>query len=196
LASRRSPAQRARSFSAAPHPPRCAMVDFPGHAMVPRPHRSGDSGSGHGPSAPGHDHGVTSVVLGSRPRSVGLPPRSALVRTPAPVLTPPAASVGPSDRGSVPVAVRPGWEEACPAVVLRLWRCGLGPLPRRLVACIDPVLPPRQRPAPRADRVGAPPYPYSDFHTASWFEAAVMHACAGPPIGSPPRSLLPLRTRP
>jgi hypothetical protein len=39
LASRRSPAQRARSFSAAPQTPRCAMVDFPGRAMVPRPHR-------------------------------------------------------------------------------------------------------------------------------------------------------------
>jgi len=38
--------------------------------------------------------------------------------------------------------------------------------------------------------------PYSDFRTARFFEAAVIHSCSGPQVCSPPRSLLPLRLTP
>ena len=148
------------------------------------------------PRAPLHDQGVTSFVMVSRTMSVGVTPLSSLVRTHAPVLNPPSAAVVPSASGSVQVAVSPCWEEDFPDVVLRIFLYVLGPLPRRLVECIDPFLPPRHRPSPREDRVGAPRYPYSDFHTAPFFEAAVIHSCSGPQICSPPRSLLPLRTRP
>jgi len=51
---------------------------------------------------------------------------------------------------------------------LRIFLCVLGPLPRRLVWCLYPFLPTRQRPSPRSDRVGAQHSPYSDFRTASF----------------------------
>ena len=142
------------------------MVDFQGRSIVPRPDMSGDSWSCQVPRAPVHDQGVTSYVMVSRTMSVGVTPLSSLVWTHAPVLNPPSASVVPSDRGSVQVAVSPCWEEDFPDVVLRLFPCVLGPLPRRLVECLYPFLPPRHRPSPREDRVGAPQHPYSDFHTA------------------------------
>jgi hypothetical protein len=77
----------------------------------------------------------------------------------------PVPMVSPLVNGSVPVAVSPGGEEDLPDVVLRLFPCVLGPLPRRLVGCTYPFLPTRRRPSPREDRVGAPPCPYSDFST-------------------------------
>ena len=72
----------------------------------------------------------------------------------------------PVGNGSVPVAVSPGWEEDLPDVTLHIFPCVLGPLPRQLVECIYPFLPPRLRPSPREDRVGAQQHPYSDFRTA------------------------------
>ena len=109
---------------------------------------------------------MTSLVVVSETTSTGVTLLSSLLRTHAPVLNPPSASVVPSDRGSVQVAVSPCWEEDFPDVVLRIFLCVLGPLPRQLVERLYPFLPPRHRPSPREDRVGAPQYPYSDFHTA------------------------------
>lgn len=60
-----------------------------------------------------------------------------------------------------PAGLRP-----VPTCSLHICPCVLGPLPRRLVRCLDPCLPPRQRPASRADRVGAPQRPCSDCSTA------------------------------
>jgi hypothetical protein len=53
-----------------------------------------------------------------------------------------------------------------PTLSLRICPCVLGPLPRRLLRCTCPFLPPRHRPSPRADQVGAPQSPCSDFRTA------------------------------
>jgi hypothetical protein len=142
------------------------MVCFHGRSIVRRPSMSGYSWSGQVPRVPLHAQGVTSYVMVSRTMSVGITPLSSLVRTHAPVLNPPTASVVPSDSGSVQVAVSPCWEEDLPDVVLHICPCVLGPLPRQLVECIYPFLPPRHRPSPRSDRVGAQQSPYSDFSTA------------------------------
>src|SRR5262249_35980864 len=98
--------------------------------------------------------------------SAGVTPPSLLLRAHAPVLNPPAASVVASDNGSMQVAVSPCWEKDLPDVVLHILPCVLGPLPRRLLRCVYPFLPPRHRPSPRSDRVGAPQCPCSDFSTA------------------------------
>jgi hypothetical protein len=102
--------------------------------MVPRPNMmSGYSWSCHAPRAPVHAQGVTSYVMVSRTMSVGVTPLASLLRTHAPVLHPPSASGVPSDSGSVQVAVSPCWEEDFPDVVLHIFPCVLGPLPRRLL---------------------------------------------------------------
>jgi hypothetical protein len=162
------------------------MVCFHGRSIVRRPYMSGYSWSGQVPRVPLHAQGVTSDVMVSRTMSVGVTPRSSLVRTHAPVLHPPAASVVPSVSGSMQVAVSPCWEEDLPDVILRIFPCVLGPLPRRLVWCIYPFLPTRQRPSPRSDRVGAQRSPYSDFSTAPFsrlqsFLYVQAHRCARHP---------------
>src|SRR5262249_1104709 len=63
LAPRRSPSQRARSFSADPHTPRDALVDFHGRSLVRRPYMSGYSWGGQVPRVPLHKPGVTSRVV-------------------------------------------------------------------------------------------------------------------------------------
>jgi len=113
-----------------------------------------------------HDRGVTSLIVVSEPRQQALPclPRSyGLLRQSS---TLPLPTDSPLVNGSVPVAVSPGWEEDLPDVTLHIFPYVLGPLPRQLVECIYPFLPPRLRPSPREDRVGAPHHPYSDFSTA------------------------------
>ena len=142
------------------------MVCFHGRSIVPRPNMSEYSWNCQVPRAPLHAQGVTSFVVVSSTTSTGVTLLSSLLWTPAPVLNPPPASVVPSDSGSVQVAVRPCWEEDFPDVALRILPCVLGPLPRRFVECISPFFPPRHRPPPREDRVGAPHHPYSDFPTA------------------------------
>src|SRR5262249_52390049 len=86
-------------------------------------------------------------------------------------------------------------QRTCPTLSLRLLPGGLGPLPRRLVRCVYPFLPPRHRPSPRADRVGAPLWTVQRLPYGALFEAAGMRCCAGPQVCSPPRSLLPLQQR-
>jgi len=60
----------------------------------------------------------------------------------------------------------PAGRRTFPTLSLRICPYVLGPLPRRLMRCLYPFLPSRQRPSPRSDRVGAPHVPYSDFRTA------------------------------
>jgi hypothetical protein len=60
----------------------------------------------------------------------------------------------------------PAGRRTFPTLSLRILPCVLGPLPRRLLRCTCPFLPPRHRPSPRSDRVGAPQSPCSDFSTA------------------------------
>jgi hypothetical protein len=55
-------------------------------------------------------------------------------------------------------------------------------------ACLDPCLPPRHRPSPRQDRVGAQRDAVRRLPYGAHFEAAVMHSCAGPQVCSPSES--------
>ena len=142
------------------------MVCFRGRSIVPRPYVSGYSWSGQVPRAPLHVPGVTSHVMVSRTRSVGITPPSSLLRAHASILPPPHASVVPSTPGLCRLLSAPAGRRTFPTLSLRIFPCVLGPLPRRLVWCTYPFLPTRQRPSPRSDRVGAPPCPYSDFSTA------------------------------
>ena len=195
----RLPSEREAS-SAAPHPhPIAPMVNFPrtrhGAPALTGP---GTPGSGHGAQRPWARSRCDLLCRpGVGPRSVGLsPPRSALVRTPASSLHPaPPPAVGPSDSW---VWCRwlsaPAGRRSCPAVAgCAFWRLRAWPptpaaswrastvSSATTAAC--PACGPGQRPAIPV---------HSDFPLRlPWFEAAVMHACAGPPIGSPPRSLLP-----
>jgi len=154
------------------------------------------SWSGHVPRAPVHVPGVPSHVMVSRTMSVGLTPPSSLVRAHAPVLLPPHVSVVPATPGLCRLRSAPAGRRTFPTFSLRISPCVLGPLPRRLVRCACPFLPSRQRPSPRADRVGAPPCPVQRLQYGALVEAAVIHSGSGPQVCSPPRSLLPLRPPP
>ena len=142
------------------------MVCFHGRSIVRRPYMSGYSWSCQVPRAPLHVRGVTSPVMVSRTMSAGVTPPSSLVRAHAPVLPPPRASVLPSTPGLCRLLSAPAGRRTFPTLSLRICPYVLGPLPRRLMRCIYPFLPPRQRPAPRSDRVGAQQSPYSDCSTA------------------------------
>ena len=127
---------------------------------------SGYSWSCQVPRAPLHVPGVTSHVMVSRTMSVGITPPSSLLRAHAPVLLPPHVSVIPSTPGLCRLLSAPAGRRTFPTLSLRICPCVLGPLPRRLVWCSYPFLPPRHRPSPRSDRVGAQQSPSSDFSTA------------------------------
>ena len=161
--------------------------------MFTGPTSSGYSWSCQVPRAPLHEPGVTSLVVISWTTSAGITPPSSLLRTHAPILHPPRASVVPSNTRSLQVAVSPCWEENLPDVTLRIFPYVLGPLPRPLLRCMYPLLPARQRPSPREDKVGAAPCSVQRLQHGASFGAAVIHACSGPQVCSPPRSLLPIR---
>jgi hypothetical protein len=128
--------------------------------------------------------------------SAGVTLPSALVRAHASVLTPPSASVGPSDRGSVQVAVRPGGEEDLPDVVsahlfLRAWTSTPAALEVHVpVSSLTTSACPPCGPGRRSTM------PMQRLPHGALCEAAVMSSCAGPQVCSPPRSLLPLRHTP
>ena len=129
MASLRSPSQSVRSLLADPHTPLRSRLAFQGRSLVPRPHLSGYAWSCPVPSVPLHAQGVTSYVMVSRTMSVGVTPLSSLIRTHAPVLHPPRASVLPSNTRSVPVAVSPCWEEDFPDVCCASFPACLDPYP-------------------------------------------------------------------
>jgi hypothetical protein len=160
LASHWSPSHSAQSFSADPHTPLHAMVCFHGRSIVHRPDMSGYSWSCQVPRAPLHDQGVTSLVVVSWTTSAGVTPPSSLLRTHAPVLNPPRASVVPSTLGPCRLRSAPAGRRTFPAFSLRICLCVLGPLSRWLPWCVCPFLPTGQRPSPHAEQVGALQSPY------------------------------------
>jgi hypothetical protein len=172
------------------------MVCFHGRSIVCRPNMSGYSWSGQVPRVPLHAQGVTACVMVSRTMSVGVIPRSLLIRTHAPVLNPPRVSVIPSTPGLCRLLSAPAGRRTFPTLSLRICPCVLGPLPRRLVRCPCPFLPSRQRPSPRSDRVGAPLCTVQRLPYGALFEAAVIRSCSGPQVCLPPRSLLPIQCLP
>jgi hypothetical protein len=127
--------------------------------------------------------------------SAGVTPPSSLLRTHAPVLNPPRASVRPSDTRSVQVAVSPCWEEDLPDVIsahpsLRAWT----PTPAALEVRL-PVSSPKTSAFPSFGPGRRSTKPVQRFQYGAHFEAAVILLCSGPQVCSPPRSLLPIRPR-
>ena len=196
MASLRSPFHTARSLSADPHTPRHSMVCFPGRSIVPRPYLSGYSWSCQAPRAPLHVRGVTSPVMVSGTMSVGITPPASLVWAHASVLHPPAASVIPSDNGSVQVAVSPCWAEDLPDVI--------SAHPARRAWTSTPAAPEVHMPVSSLRTSAFPPFgpgrrstmPVQRLQYGALFEAVVIRSCSGPQVCSPPRSLLPLRLPP
>jgi len=127
---------------------------------------SGYSWSCQVPRAPLHDRGVTSLIVVSGTTSAGVTLRHrsyGLMRQSSTLLAP---RLHPRTPGLCRLRSAPAGRRTFPTLSLRILPCVLGPLPRRLLRCIDPFLPPRHRPSPREDRVGAPQSPCSDFSTA------------------------------
>ena len=90
-----------------------------------------------------------------------------IARTDSCANPPPSSCLGGTlNTRSMPVAVAPAGRRTFPTFSLRIFPCVLGPLPRQLVECLYPFLPPRHRPSPGSDQVGASQSPYSDFSTA------------------------------
>ena len=197
LASRRSPSHTARSLSADPHTPLRSMVCFHGRSIVPRPYHVRvllELPSAQSPFARARCYlarrDLTDHVSRRYPachRSYGLMRQSSTLLVPR---------WYPRTPGLCRLLSAPAGRRTFPTLSLRIFPCVLGPLPRRLVWCIYPFLPPRQRPSPRSDRVGAPPMPVQRLQYGALFEAAVIPSCSGPQVCSPPRSLLPLRHTP
>src|SRR5262249_24794922 len=109
-----------------------------------------------------------------RPTSAGVPLPSSLLRAHAPILPPPRASVVPSTPGLCRLLSAPAGSRTFPMLSLRILPRVLGPLPRRLLRCLYPFLPPRHRPSPRSDRVGAPLWTVQRLQYGALFEAAVI----------------------
>ena len=105
-----------------------------------------------GPRAPSHQLSLTRSAL--------------LLRAPAPDLPPLCSSLDALSHSLCRLLRAPAGRRPFPTFSLHICPCVLGPLPRRLLRCTGPFLPPRHRPSPRSDRVGAPPCPCSDFSTA------------------------------
>ena len=100
--------------------------------------------------------GPRQQALPCRPRSYGLMRQSSTLLAPR---------WYPWTPGLCRLRSAPAGRRTFPTLSLRILPCVLGPLPRRLLRCVYPFLPPRHRPSPRSDRVGAPQSPYSDFST-------------------------------
>ena len=147
------------------------------------------------PRAPLPEPGVTSLVVVSETTSTGVTLLSSLLRAHAPVLTPPSASEVSSHSGSVPAAVSPGGEADLPDVgsahlSLRAWP----PTPAALEVPV-PVSSPTPAAVPACGPGRRSTKSVQRLQYGAHFGAAVIRACAGPQVGSPPRALLPLRPR-
>ncbi len=120
--------------------------------------------------------------VSSRDTSGGVTLPSSLIRTHAPILSPPNASVcrlvHSVFAGCYPP---PAGKSTFPTLSLRIFLYVLGPLPRLLLWCSPPFLHTRLRPSPSQERVGA--YAISllwQFQQGKNFGAAVIRLCSGP----------------
>ena len=194
VASRRSPSQRTRGFSADPHPPLHRLVGFHGHSIDRRPHLSGDSWNCPGPRAPWHAGGVPAlIVVSTDPVSQRDPAGSA----------PTGAGVRPQPSPCLRLPLAPRVCAGCGQP-----RLGGGPSRRDLCGSCPPCVDldpggscgastrffPHDSGLPRV-RTGAALHsvPDSDVRTPRFCGATVRRAWAGPAVCSPPRSLLPIR---
>jgi hypothetical protein len=98
--------------------------------------------------------------------TTGITQSFSLLQAHAPDLTPLCSLLDALSHSLCRLQRAPAGLRSFPTFSLHICPCVLGPLPRRLLRCLYPFLPPRHRPSPRADQVGAPQSPCSDFSTA------------------------------
>jgi hypothetical protein len=106
------------------------------------------------PRAPLPARGVTSYDGASRTPSEGSTPPSSLIRAHASDQIPPTVSGFPLTMGLCRLWSAPAARWPFPTLSLRLFPSMLGPLPRRRVRCIYPLLPQPHRPSPSPYEVG------------------------------------------
>jgi len=120
-----------------------------------------------GPTCPGGVSFPTAVIVPRAPsHQVSITRPALLLQAHAPDLHPLRSSLDALSHSLCRLLRAPAGRRPFPTLSLRICPYVLGPLPRRLLRCSYPFLPPRHRPSPRSDRVGAPQSPYSDFSTA------------------------------
>ena len=120
-----------------------------------------------GPTCPGGVSFPTAVLVPRAPsHQISITQSALLLWAHAPDLNPLCASLDALSHSLCRLLRAPAGRRPFPTFSLRICPYVLGPLPRRLLRCIYPFLPPRHRPSPRSDRVGAPQRPCSDFSTA------------------------------
>jgi len=120
-----------------------------------------------GPTGPGGVSSLAAVLVPRAPSPwAGVTRSVSLLRAHAPDLNPLCSSLDALSHSLCRLLRAPAGLRPFPTLSLHIFPCVLGPLPRRLLRCMDPCLPPRHRPSPREDRVGAPQSPCSDFSTA------------------------------
>jgi hypothetical protein len=120
-----------------------------------------------GPPCPGRVSCPTAVMVPRAPSHPLSMTRSALLlRAHAPDLHPLCSSLDALSPSPCRLLRAPAGRRPFPTFSRHICPCGRGPLPQRLLRGTCPFLPPRPRPSPRADRVGAPPCPCSAFSTA------------------------------
>jgi hypothetical protein len=106
------------------------------------------------PRAPSLVRGVTSHDGTSRTPSEGSTPPSPLIRAHAPDQIPPTVFGFPRTMDLCRLLSVPAARWPFPTLSLRIFPSMLGPLPRRRVGCIYPLLPQLHRPSPSPYEVG------------------------------------------
>ena len=120
-----------------------------------------------GPTCPGGVSSPMAVIVPRAPsHQISITGSALLLWAHAPDVNPLCSSLDALSHSLCRLLRAPAGRRPFPTLSLRILPCVLGPLPRRLLRCIYPFLPPRHRPSPRSDRVGAPQSPCSDFSTA------------------------------
>jgi hypothetical protein len=98
--------------------------------------------------------------------TTGMPQSFSLRQAHAPALPPLCSWLDALSHRLCRLQRAPAGLRSFPTFSRHLCPCVRGPLPRRLLRCLSPFLPPSHRPSPRADQVGAPQSPCSDCSTA------------------------------
>ena len=146
------------------------------------------------PSAPLPDVGVTFVRETYLASCGDITPRSSLLRAHVPIpCGSPLLRFFTSFEESLQVATSPCCHQDLLDVILRVFPCLPGPLPRRSHRVRAPVTSPMSSAFPLGGWVGFPLLSTLQLLVGTIFEAADIPLCSGLQVCSPPRLLPPLR---
>ena len=146
------------------------------------------------PSAPLPDVGVTFVRETYLASCGDITPRSSLLRAHVPIpCGSPLLRFFTSFEESLQVATSPCCHQDLLDVILRVFPCLPGPLPRRSHRVRAPVTSPMSSAFPLGGWVGFPLLSTLQLLVGTIFEAADIPLCSGHQVCSPPRLLPPLR---